>query len=88
MSVMTGQQIADEFGTSRQNIYKLLKKGMRKVYKRVKKMCPDYTPFDVAVHMSVMFRVDKEKDLQYFIKDFPKDLQEAIKKDGARRLRG
>lgn len=73
------QTIADEIGTSKQNVNQMLKRGMRKMYKTArKKFGAEETPFETAVTLAKMLKINKFKDLEHFFYDFPDDIRKEI----------
>lgn len=44
-----GQDIADEIGTSRQNVSNIIKRAMRKLFKQYRQAFPDLSDFEVCV---------------------------------------
>lgn len=72
-------EIAGEIGTTKQNVNQMLKRAMRKIYKNSKNLLGnEYSPFEVAVHISQMLKIKNEKDFQHFFWDFPEDVRKEI----------
>ena len=80
---MTGSEIADELGISRQAVSQSLKKSMKKIYRQVKKLRLAEEPFEIVLIMMEVFNVNKasKQDVEEFYCLFPKDLQNDIRKN-------
>jgi predicted DNA-binding protein YlxM (UPF0122 family) len=81
----TGAEIAKELGISRQAVSQALKRSMEKMYKNVRKMDPSWGPFETAVVMSQILKVE-EPDLSKFIKLLPPKIRKEVEEDAKKRL--
>lgn len=73
---MTGQEIAEELGITRQAVSKILQKAVTKVYN---KLTGD--PNERLLTMIRMFDINDEKDIKSLYKLLPKDAKEFVKLD-------
>ncbi len=80
---MTGSEIADELGISRQAVSQSLKKSMKKIYRQVKKLDLADNPFEIVLVMMDVLNVNRaaKQDVEEFYCLFPKDLQREIRKN-------
>ena len=78
---MTGSEIADELGISRQAVSQSLKKSMKKIYRQVKKLNLADTPFEIVLVMMTFLNINQasKQDVEEFYCLFPKDLQKEIR---------
>ena len=83
----TIQEIATEWGTSRQNIYQLIHAAMRKVYLGLEKKHQNVSPFEITLMIAKEFGVEKEKDFECFYSDFPASIRRKVTKDAMRLVR-
>lgn len=85
---MTGAQIGQELGISRQAVSNNLKRAMTKVYDSVKKSEGSWGPFETAVAMSQMFGVEQDspEELKKFFKLFPPKIRKEIEADAFTKL--
>lgn len=64
---------------TKQNVNQTLKRAMRKVYKKTRKVLgEDGSPFEAVVTLAKILGVKKEKDMQHFFHDFPKDVRKEV----------
>lgn len=85
---MTGEQIAQELGITKQAISKYLRQAMGKVYTETRNLemgKNKYSPFEAAVVMSLIFNVGDE-DITNFFKLFPKDIKAEIEDDAKTKM--
>jgi len=82
---MSGEEIAQELGTTRQYISNTLKSAMTKVFDNAQKQFPDLGPYEVAMELIKILQVDEE-DVGNFYNLFPPRIRELIKKDAAKYL--
>ena len=87
-AVMDGEEIADEFGTTRQNVSRILKDALAKFYLKVKILNKEMTPFEVATCMMEMLGVNQrdQNEISKFFTLFPPKLKSEIERDGKRIL--
>lgn len=85
---MTGEEIADELNCTRQNISRILKEVMFKVFKKIQRINRGKTPFEVATIMLEMLGVNQreENEIVKFFTLFPPKLRTEIEEDGERIL--
>lgn len=83
----TGAEIAKELGITRQAISNTLKRAIKKVYEEVGKLDATWGPFERAVVMSIIFKVD-EVELTKFVRLFPPALRKEIETDAKGRMPG
>lgn len=88
LSLMTGEEIADDLVCTRQNISRILKEIMSKIFKKVRLLNKDKTPFEVATIMLEMLGVNQreENEIVKFYTLFPPKLRNEIEQDGKRIL--
>lgn len=72
---MSGEEIAQELGTTRQYVCNTLKSGMRKIYISLKKLNPDMTPFEIVNAIREFFGLEDSEDIQMFFDAFPPDIR-------------
>lgn len=77
---MSGEEIAQDMGTTRQYISNTLKSAMSKVYDNTKKMFPELTPYQVASHLVQILQIE-DNEVANFYNLFPPKIREEIKKD-------
>ena len=87
-SPMSGEEIADELGQTRQNVSRILKKIFGQTYYMVKNDEPEKSPFEIAIQMSRIFGLDysMETEVKKFFRLFPPEIKRQIKKDGKYRM--
>lgn len=77
---MSGQEIANELGISRQAVSQCLKRALKKMYNALKEDCPDLTPSEVV--FTIMCGLDlynaDEQEIVEFFRLFPKDIKQEI----------
>jgi len=81
---MSGADIAKELGISRQAVSNTLKRAMKKAFIEAKKV-EDWSAFETAVALSVMFGQDKG-DLKKFFRLFPPDIRKEIEADAVKKF--
>jgi predicted transcriptional regulator len=81
---MSGAEIAKDLGISRQAVSNTLKRAMKKAFIEAKKI-EDWSAFETAVAMSVMFGQD-ETDLKKFFRLFPPDIRKEIEADAIKKF--
>jgi hypothetical protein len=83
---MTGEEIAEEENTTRQNISRVLKDAMGKVYYKTRHLNEKLTPFETATFILEMFGVNQrgKSEIAKFFKLFPPDIRAEIENDGKR----
>ena len=88
LAPMTGEEIADELVCTRQNVSRILKELMFKIFKKVRLLNRDKTPFEVATIMFEMLGVNQrqENEIVKFYTLFPPKLRKEIEEDGKRIL--
>ena len=87
-AIMDGEEIAAEFGTTRQNVSRILKDALAKFYLKVKILNKEMTPFEIATCMMEMLGVNQrdENEAAKFFTLFPPNLKLEIETDGKRIL--
>ena len=75
----TGADIARELGITRQAVSSTLKRAMKKAYMEARKI-ENWSPFEAAVAMSIMFGQQNE-NVNKFFKLFPPDIRKEIEAD-------
>jgi benzoyl-CoA reductase/2-hydroxyglutaryl-CoA dehydratase subunit BcrC/BadD/HgdB len=75
---MTGEEIAQEFGTTRQYVCNTLKSGLRKLYNGLSKMNPDMTPFEIVNAIREFFGICDTDEIQMFFNAFPPDIRQKV----------
>lgn len=85
---MNAEEIAFEFETTRQNISRILKDVMQKLYYKTKYLHRDKSPFEIAIYMLEMFGFNQreENEISKFYKLFPKKERLEIERDGRKIL--
>ena len=85
---MTGEEISEDINCTRQNVSRILKDVMQKIYHKVRILHRDKTPFDIVTHISEMLGMNQrsENEIAKFYTLFPVNLREEIEKDGKRIL--
>ena len=81
----SGEEIAVAIGATKQYVSQTLRSAMGKYYKGVKRMHPEYTPFEICKEMMEMFDVD-DNDLSNFFNLFPTEHKNKIKESAAKKL--
>jgi len=86
---MSGEQIAQELNTTRQNISSVLKRTMTKIYNRVQRENLEMSPFEVVVYISEILGVNQrgEQEISKFFKLFPPEIRQQIIEDGQNKIR-
>ena len=84
--MMSGQEIADTLGITRQAVSGTLKRAMGKAFINAKELWPDIDAFEVATNLSVMFNIG-EDDMSKFYKLFPKEIRIEIENAAKKRIR-
>lgn len=79
--LMTLQEIARDINTSKQNVNQILKRALRKVFKKMKKLNPEMLSFDLILNLAKTLNITKEKDILNFFNDFPADVRQEIEND-------
>ena len=75
----TGAEIARELGITRQAVSSTLKRAMKKAYTEAKKI-ENWSPFEAAVALSVMFG-QQDENIKKFFRLFPPDVRKEIEAD-------
>lgn len=79
---LNGSEISEELGITRQAVSNILKRAMKKFYIQVKKVDPNWGPFERSCAMMRMLRVDNnEEEIKKFYMLFPPDIRDEIEKD-------
>lgn len=79
---LDGSDIAIELNITRQAVSNLLKRGMKKFYMQVKKLDPDWGPFDCSCAMLRMLNIgNNEQEIKKFYQLFPPDIRKEIEAD-------
>lgn len=79
---MDGSAIAVELGITRQAVSNILKRAMKKFYEQIKKMDPEWGPFDCSCAMMRMLGVaNNTEEIKKFYNLFPPDVRNEIEKD-------
>lgn len=84
----SNSDIARELGVSRQSVSNLLRKAMKKVYKRTKWLYPEYSPFEVALFLMKIFNITDSDDVAKYFKLFNAEIRKEIKTDVINSRRG
>ena len=79
---MSGQEIADSLGVTRQAVSKTLKRAMEKMWKEFMKD-NSLSPFEAAAAMASGFNVT-EVEMKKFFKLFPPKVRKEIEADAAK----
>jgi len=81
-------EIAEEIGTSKQNVNQMLKRGMRKIYNNTKNLLgKDHSPFETIVCLSQILGIKNQKDFSHFFFDFPEDVRSEVIESAAKLIR-
>ena len=83
----TIQGIATEMGSTRQNVFQILQRGLDKVYKTMKRNYPKESPFEIILMIAKEFGVTQEKDFERFYADFSVNVRREVTKDALRLVR-
>jgi hypothetical protein len=75
---MSGQEIADQYNTTRQNISNFLKRGMTKLYEKSTKFLPDASPYEIALIIGNNVLKVGDDDMGNFFKLFPPKIRKEI----------
>jgi len=77
-AIMDGEEIAAEFGTTRQNVSRILKDALAKFYLKVKILNKEMTPFEIATCMMEMLGVTftglRNQNRLYLPDDWPEGI--------------
>jgi len=84
--MMSGQEIADDLGITRQAVSNTLKRAMGKVFNSAKELWPNFDAFEVSTNLSIMFNIH-EDDLSKFYKLFPREAKKEIEEAAKKRIR-
>jgi predicted DNA-binding protein YlxM (UPF0122 family) len=76
---MSATEISKIYGCSRQYISSILKRAMKKVYRKLEKMHPNLNPFERTLLLMEMFNVSEKEDVKEFYQLFPPDICNEIK---------
>ena len=79
ISPKSGEEIANELGTTRQYVSNTIKSGLKKLYKGVKAKNPDLTPFEVVNSIMVFFDIKDTIEIEKFFNAFPPTIKNEIK---------
>jgi len=85
---MTGEEIADELGQTRQNVSRILKKVLGRTISTVKRQEPDKDWFDSAIYVAKIMGVDFsiEMEVKKFFTLFPPTMKKLIENDARSRM--
>jgi predicted transcriptional regulator len=80
---ISGSEIANELGITRQAVSQTLKSSMKKCYKSILKHKFAESPYDAAVALMIFLKVDHgdDQDVKEFFGLFPKEIQKEIYDD-------
>lgn len=78
---MSGAEIANELGISRQAVSNTLKRAMKKIYLGVQKIEENWTPFQIASSMIEAFNITNQEEINKFYRLFPPEIKELIEED-------
>jgi predicted DNA-binding protein YlxM (UPF0122 family) len=84
---MDGEDIAKRLGVCRQAVSQTLKRSLEKVYHEIRKMNPEFAPFQIASQMMEMFNIKSPEDAKKFYSLFPPILRSKIMEDAKKYLR-
>ena len=76
---VSGSKSSDEIGTTRQYENSTLRSALGKLYKGLKKMNPEMTPFEIVNALRNYYGVISTEDVEMFFNSFPKNIREEIK---------
>lgn len=82
---MSGTEVANELGITRQAVCQSLKKSMQKVYYRVKNIYNIHSPVEVLSLMATMFNVRSETEYKKFFSLFPSNIKGEVHAEVFRR---
>ena len=75
---LNGEEIAQELGTTRQYVCNTLKTALKKMYKGVKRLNPDMTPFEIINGIRNYLGITDTEEIQIFFNAFPKAIRNEI----------
>ena len=83
---MSGAEIADKLGISRQAVSYSLRKSMKKMYHRVLQDGIAETPFQAILSLMEALKVDSNSvdDVKVFLKLFDKDIIDSVTEEATR----
>ncbi|MFA5397369.1 MAG: helix-turn-helix domain-containing protein [Methanogenium sp.] len=84
----SNSDVARELGISRQAVSHLLRRAMKKVYKKTKRLYPEYSPFEVALFLMKIFDITDTDDVVKYFKLFDPEIRREIKIDVIMSRRG
>jgi len=87
MEQMSGEDIAQKLGITRQAVSNTLKRALKKIFIEFKKLEPEWNDFETAVAMSQMLKVGSD-EMSKFFKMFPPDIKKRIELDAEKFYHG
>jgi hypothetical protein len=75
---MNGEEIAQEFGWSRQYVSNILKQSMRKLYQKLKRRNPELSPFEIVDEIRQYFDLRDTDEIHLFFSLFPPSIRTEI----------
>lgn len=79
---LSGSEIAEELGITRQAVSNLLKRAMKKFYLKTSKLDNEWGPFEASCAMLKMLNVgNTAEEVKKFYLLFPKDIRDEIEAD-------
>ena len=78
---MSGNEVATELGITKQAVYNILKRSLKKFYKYLKKQNKELSPFDIVCIMMKAFNVpNDEKEIIKYFNLFPANIKSEVTK--------
>lgn len=78
---MTGEEIAKELSTTKQNVSNTLRRGLRKLYRGYEELEKNWTPFTIASNIAQSLHINTMTEMKKFIRMFPQELRKEIEED-------
>lgn len=79
---LNGSEISEKLGITRQAVSNILKRAMKKFYNQVKKIDPEWGPFERSCAMMRMLGVDQSmEEVKKFYMLFPPTIRKEIELD-------
>jgi len=72
---MSGTEVADELGITRQAVCQSLKKSIKKIYYRIKNIYQSSSPIEILAIMATMFNIYSESEYKKFFNLFPPNIK-------------
>ena len=79
---LNGSEISETLGITRQAVSNILKRAMKKFYLQVKRIDPEWGPFERSCAMMRMLKVENnEEEIKKFYMLFPPSIRKEIELD-------